>query len=269
MHTAASAPGAVRRVPLDASGRRWALVHELRGIDEQSVGGRSSLDAVRLLDRLLVNEAGTAVEPGFAASLTIPERDLLLAAVWQMSWSDGIEGTLTCSSCAEPFDFAFRLDELAEQVRSATADLPCDDGTYSTIDGLRFRLPTADDERAVSGLGEVAAAETLLRRCVVGGDVDTRGGEIEAAMEAVGSGIDVDFDVQCPECAAVQEVRFQIQDYLLGAITSDWPGLIDEVHRIALAYRWGLSEIMSMSRSSRRAFNAILDGDPIPARRAS
>ena len=267
METAAGALGAVRRVPLDASGRRWALVHELRGIDEQSVGGRSSLDAVRLLDRLLVGGSGTAVEPGTAWSLTIPERDLLLAAVWQMSWSDGIDGTLSCSACEEPFDFAFALDELAEQVRSATAGLPCDDGTYTTTDGLRFRLPTADDERAVFGLSEVAAAETLLRRCVVRGDVDARAEEIEAAMERVGSGIDVDFDVQCPECAAVQVVRFQIQDYVLGAINSDWRGLVDEVHRIALAYRWGLSEIMSMSRTARHAFNAILDGDPVPARR--
>jgi hypothetical protein len=87
-------------------------------------------------------------------------------------------------------------------------------------------------------------------------------------MESVGSGIDVDFDVRCPECAAVQVVRFQIQDYLLGAIMSAWQGLVDEVHRIALTYRWGLGEIMSMSRSSRRAFNAILDGDPVPARGA-
>ncbi len=244
MHTAAGVLGAVRRVPLDASGRRWALVHELCGVDEQSVGGRSSLDAVRLLDRLLVEGPGTAVEPGSAGSLTIPERDLLLAAVWQMSWSDGIDGTLTCSACDEPFDFAFDLDDVAEQVRSATAGLPCDHGTYTTTDGLRFRLPTADDERAVFGLTEGAAEEELLRRCIVtgalDGDVDSDSGapagDIEAAMESVGSGIDVDVDVRCPECAAVQVVRFQIQDYLLGAITSDWRGLVDDVHRIALAF---------------------------------
>ncbi len=260
-------------MPLDASGRRWALVHELCGVDEQSVGGRSSLDAVRLLDRLLVEGPGTAVEPGSAGSLTIPERDLLLAAVWQMSWSDGIDGTLTCSACDEPFDFAFDLDDVAEQVRSATAGLPCDHGTYTTTDGLRFRLPTADDERAVFGLTEGAAEEELLRRCIVtgalDGDVDSDSGapagDIEAAMESVGSGIDVDVDVRCPECAAVQVVRFQIQDYLLGAITSDWRGLVDDVHRIALAYRWGLGEIMSMSRSTRPRSMRSSTAIPSPA----
>lgn len=254
-----SAFGAVRRVALDGPGRRWALVRELCGLDEESVGGRSTLDAVRLLDRLLVDEPGACVAPGGASALTLPERDLLLAAVWQMAWSPRMAGTLTCSSCEQPFDYDFDLDDLADRVRLATAELPSEDGVYTLSAGVRFRLPTGDDERALIGLPDDEAEGTLLVRCLVDGDPDADGPTVEKAMDQVGSGLDIDFDAMCAECGAVLAMRFQIQDYLLGAIMSDWRGLVNDVHRLGLAYGWGLGEIMALPRCRRRAFITILD----------
>src|SRR5258708_7585716 len=93
--------GAVRRIALDGPGRRWAAIRELCGIDEDSVDGRSTDDAVRLLDRLLVDEPGTHVSPGAASTLTLPERDLLLAQVWRPAWTPRINGTLNCGSCEQ------------------------------------------------------------------------------------------------------------------------------------------------------------------------
>ena len=251
--------GAVRSVALDSPGQRWALVRELCGIDEDSVGGRSTLDAVRLLDRLLVDQPGAYVAPGGASSLTVPERDLLLAAVWRSSWSEHMAGTLTCASCDQPFDYDFDLDDLTERTRLATAELPRDDGVYLLSTGVRFRLPTGDDERAVLGLPLDEAERTLLKQCLVNGEPDTDAPMVEKAMEQVGSGLDMDFDAACTECGATNHMRFQMQDYLLGAIVSGWKGLVSDVHRVALAYGWGLGEIMALPRSRRRAFIAILD----------
>lgn len=256
--------GSAHRVPLDRSGRRWALLREPTGLDEQGVGASTTSDAVRLLDRLLVDEAGAAVRPGDAALLALPERDLLLAAAWRMAWGAQIVGTITCTKCGSLFDFDFDLDELTDQVRSAPGDLTLEDGVYALPSGVRFRLPTARDEASVVGLNGPNAAQALLETCLLSGDLAADGPEVEAAMEQVGSGIDVDFDAACPECGLVAAVRFQIQDYLLGAIASDWTGLVDDVHRIALAYGWSLREILSLTRSRRRALVTLLDGDPLP-----
>lgn len=255
--------GAIARVPLDHTGARWALVREPIGLDEERIAGRTTLEALRLLDDLLIHEPGAAVGPGDAASLTIPERDLLLAATWCLGWGPKISGTLTCTSCGHPFDFDFSLADLADEVRAATGVLPLENGVY-TAGSVRFRLPTGEDERAVVGLPEAEAERALLSRCLVEGDPATAGDVASGAMETVGSGVDIAFDARCAECDHVHSVRFQIQDYLLGALASNWAALVEDVHRLALAYRWSLDEILALPRSRRRAFITLLDGDSIP-----
>jgi hypothetical protein len=254
--------GAVRRVALDGPGRRWAFVRELCGLDEESVGGRSTFDAVRLLDRLLVDEPGTCVAPGRASTLTLPERDLLLAAVWSAAWNPRIAGIQTCGSCDEPFDYDLDLDNWAGQVRLATMELPSEDGVYTTDAGVRFRLPTGEDERAVVGLADDEAERVLLERCLVDPDPGTDTTAVQKAMEQVGSGLDVDVDLTCPECDVALGMRFQMQAYLLGAIEANWRSLVDEIHRLAITYGWSLTEIAALPRSRRRAFLTILDDLP-------
>lgn len=256
--------GFVRRVPLDRSGARWAVLREPAGLDEEGVGGTTSLDAIRLLDRLLVREPGCAVEPGGAATLPLPERDLLLAAAWRMAAGSRIVDSLTCSSCGARFDVDFDLDDVVADVRASAGAFPSVDGVYALPSGARFRLPTGEDERAVLGLAEDEAETALLARCVVGGEPPSDTSELVAAMEQVGEGIDVEFDVPCAECAAAHRVRFQMQDYLLGAFAADRSGLVDDVHRLAAAYRWSLSEILALPRARRRAFVALLAGDAVP-----
>lgn len=254
--------GPVCRVPLDEHGHRWALLREPAGLDEQSVGGRTTPDAVRLLDRLLVGDPAAPVGPGDAATLTVVERDLLLAAAYRLAWGPRIRGAVTCAACASPFDLDFVLADLADQVRAATSTGVA--GVFTLPGGARFRLPTAVDEAAVLALPGPEAERALLARCLISGDPAVDGPLVEEAMDRVGSGIDVELAATCPECGHGAGVRFQLQDYLLGAVRTDWAALIGDVHRVATAYGWGLLEILSLPRSSRRAFVALLDGEPVP-----
>jgi hypothetical protein len=260
--------GAVRKVPLDRGAVRWAMLREPGGFDEEAVGGRGTIDAVRLIDGLLVDVPGANIAPGGAAALTLPERDLLLAAAYSMIWGPKIEGTMGCAGCGELFDYAFDLDEMTASLQAAAPDLPVENGVYTLPGGCRFRLPTAADELDIAGLSEADAERVLLERCIVEGDPRADGTAVLAAMDEIGSGIDVDLSAACAACGHAHALRFQIQDYLLGAISGNWANLVESVHRLALAYRWGLSEILSLPSSRRRAFVALLDGDSIARFRA-
>lgn len=261
--------GPVRRIPLDRDGVRWALLRELGGVDEEGVSGRGTLDAVRMLDRLLVDAPGTSVAPGAAVALTVPERDLLLAAAWRMARGPKIAGTLQCASCAVPFDYDFSLDDLVDHVRSSLAELPVREGVYTLPGGCRFRLPTGEDEQALEGLPNDEAEQALLARCLVEGDLLRDGPDALAAMERLGAGIDLDLELRCADCGHVHDAHFQIQGYLLGALIAERRDLVEDIHRIALAYRWSLGEILSIPIRRRRAFVALLGGDAIPSLEAS
>ena len=255
--------GALRRVPLDRGAVRWAMIREPAGFDEEAVSGRGTLDAVRLIDSLLVDAPGAAVEPGGAMRLTVPERDLLLAAAYRMIWGAKIEGTTPCARCGELFEYAFDLGALIASVQDAAPDLAVENGVYTLGDGCRFRLPSAQDELDIAGLSEEDAERVLLERCIVAGDPDEDGTAVLAAMDDVGSGLDVELSAACATCGHIHALRFQMQDYLLGAISGNWASLTESVHRLALAYRWGLAEILSLPSRRRRAFVALLDGDRI------
>lgn len=258
-----SADGPACRVALHGDGRRWALIREPAGFDEQSVGGCTTLDAVRLLDRLLIDHPLSAVRPGASATLTVVDRDLLLAAAYGLGWGRRITGVVTCAGCGCPFDLDFDLDDLADHVRIAASAEVDDDGVCTLPTGARFRLPTAQDEAAVLGLPDTDAERGLLERCLLSGGPTTDRPLIERAMERVGSGVDVDLAATCPECGHGATARFGIQDYLLSAVRTDWAGLVEDLHRMAFAYHWGLREMLALPRSSRRAFVALLGGDPV------
>ncbi|HWV57654.1 MAG TPA: hypothetical protein VNZ57_09405, partial [Longimicrobiales bacterium] len=59
----------MRRVALRVAAPRWACVREITGRVEHGVRGTSVLDAIELLDAVLVPLPGEAIRPGEAADL--------------------------------------------------------------------------------------------------------------------------------------------------------------------------------------------------------
>ena len=138
------------------------------------------------------------------------------------------------------------------------------DGTYALADGLRFRLPTAEDEWAVWDLSIEEAERVLLERCVsqaISGQAAsvTDTATIETAMQTLAPIIDVDLQADCPECHGQYPFHFSIQTYLLAAVRAEHARLIQETHHIALAYGWSLNEIMGLTRSQRRAYTGLIE----------
>ncbi|MBZ4420166.1 hypothetical protein K8638_27225 [Myxococcus sp. RHST-1-4] len=249
---------------LGGSGLRRAWLRELCGLDEESLEGGGTPEALRLLDRLLVDGPGASVRPGESGTLPVSERDRLLAAVYRATFGPRIEGTLRCAACAASFDLDFDLDTLVAQTLDApeAPGIEACEGLYSLPDGRRFRLPTGDDECAVLTLPPEEAAHALLRRCCVEGELaaDDEPALLEA-LQQVGPMLNLELTASCPECGHSQALHFDMQAYLLGALAREAESRVYEVHRLALAYGWSLGEILSLSRRRRQAYAALVAGD--------
>jgi len=205
-----------------------------------------------LIDRLMLCGARSA------ARLTAFERDRILAGVYWRLYGDRIESTLVCSVCSRPFELVFSLRDMV--ARSTPVMTPAGDGTYSTSEGLHFRLPTGEDELSVLDLPAEEAVRELLRRCVLA-PATFDAAAVQDAMEKAAPILDVDINTSCAECGAPVSVRFDLQSYLLQSIIQDRRRLWRETHVLAAAYRWSLDEIMSLTRADRGSLVAMIEAD--------
>jgi hypothetical protein len=220
------------------------------------------LDAVGLVDRLLVSTPGTAVEPGRTASLTAADRDRLLCAVYSQAYGPRVLSSVCCAGCGKQYDLDFLLSELEQQVQAGTNGSRIErrpDGTFRLDTGLRFRLPTGEDEFAVLGMAREDAEQALLKRCVLEGDPSEAQDPLQRAMCDLAPLVDTELDATCPECGRQNTVHFDIQRFLLASLTQERRQLVGEVHELSRAYGWGLAEILDLPRSIRRAYVAAVE----------
>jgi hypothetical protein len=239
-------------------------LRELNGFDEQSVCRTDTATAISLLDRLLMRGPGSVSEDFRAIDLTASERDRLLARVYEQTFGPRIESTSRCSLCESPFDLTFTIESLLAAFDPAASSSTAKrepDGAFRLPGGIRFRLPTGEDELAAAGLPLKEAELVLLQRCVLESEKDIDPAVVQQAMSDVAPVLDVDLDAQCPECGAKQSVRFDVQFYLLRALEQQRKEIAREVHRLAVAYGWSLNEILGLSRSQRKAFVEFIEAD--------
>lgn len=243
------------------SGCDMAWLREICGRQEQHVAGTDVTAAIALLDGLWVNGR----RPGISAQdLPAPDRDRLLAAVYQQTYGDRIRGTLECTQCAADFDMDFSLGAFVEHTHATQAEpsatrLP--DGTFQVAEGIRLRLPTGTDEIAVTGLNPEAAAQQLLQRCLVEGDEAQAKALPDDLLATAAPLLQADMAAQCPECGHATTIFFDMQTYLLQSLIQDRDRLTYEVHRLATAYGWSLKEILKLPRSQRRNYSRWIESE--------
>jgi hypothetical protein len=192
--------------------------------------------------------------------LTVFERDRLLALIYSRSYGERIDSTLKCTACSKPFDISFSLQDLA--CHSAPAAVSAvGDGSFRMQGGVRFRLPTGEDEVSVQHLSGPEALRELLRRCVMEAPAELDVAAVQDAMEAVAPVLDIDINTTCPECGVAARVRFDLQSYLLQSIAQDRRRLWRETHVLATSYKWSLQEILGLPREDRRTLVSLIEGN--------
>ena len=227
---------------------------ELTGRDELGVTGRTTGQAVALLDGLLAGADGPRFE---GASIASPDRDRILGLLYAASFGDKVTATADCHACGEPFDVDFSMTAFVNALSPPEPAPKPDSAGWIEADGTRFRFPTGADEIALDDLAPDAAETALAALCVAEGAPDTA----ERAMARIAPLGDRLLDATCPACGAAQALSFSIQHFVLGAILADRAQLTREIHRIASAYGWSLGDILSLPRSRRRMLAHLIEGD--------
>jgi len=261
----------VDHVQLEHSpGCRTAGLREITGIVEQQVAGTTTVDAVQLLENLIAEIPGS-LQRDDIVQLTACDRDRLLAAIYRRIYGNRVDSSVFCAACGEVFDLHFDLTDLMDTLLPSTETELIQtqtDRSYLLPEGIRFRLPTAEDELSVIGMLQEDAETLLLQRCMLkpetremekdGEDLLTK---IQSAMAALAPLVDTELDAKCPECSHLQQVHFDLQHFLLQALCNDRTQLMRDLHILATAYGWGLNEILGMTRSQRKSLVAMVEMD--------
>ena len=132
--------------------------------------------------------------------------------------------------------------------------------TTAHVNGFDVRLPTLRELDEVHGRPD--AGVQLRRRCVTRSvrtsDVDTSDAELDSVVDALAGAAAWHGEVECPECAASFDTRFDPSILLWDRVRSEAPRLLDEVAALASAFGWTESEILALSDARRGAYLALV-----------
>ncbi|MCX6243079.1 MAG: hypothetical protein NTU98_00090 [Bacteroidetes bacterium] len=241
------------------NGMNWVHLRELCGKDEQSVAGTRSVDAMCLLDRIIVFPGQEQLLPR-SAILAVPDRDRVLMAVYFNTYGNTVRSTVICSSCKKNYDVSFSLEEWYRELQKPAERKPNGKGTeypFKTPRGVKFRLPTGEDEMEVVSMEPGQAEAEMLRRCIPEGTLKYNSDQLQKSMQEVAPLADAEIEANCPECSVSQILHFNLQQYMLSSLMKEKDNLAAEVHLLARFYGWGLNEILELPRSSRKSYVAL------------
>lgn len=217
--------------------------------------GTDAAVAVVLLASLTSLDSRPASTAAIAA-LCITDFEYLTLSLRQTWRSSSLVLGLTCERCREPSEFTPDIDALMrgavpKNVRGV-ARHPELEGWF-TLDGGKFRLPTAGDQIAVAE--RARPAQALAQSCL---DDIARGRRlrprIERAMERMAPEISTTIQGLCPACGIQLEAYFPVARTVLAELRRSAAGLHDDIDLIARAYHWPQTEILALPHDRRKAY---------------
>ena len=197
------------------------------------------------------------------ATLTVGARDAQLMTLRKWTFGSQLVCVASCKGCGELLELSFAADDLftnEDGVSSEYFSFMVDE--YE----LWFRLPNSLDLVEVASCKHVETArQRLVERCI--SKIERRGESIAisdvsaSVVEALatrmgeidGSG-NVQFALNCPQCAHGGEAIFDIESFFWKEISAWAARILREVHQLASAYGWREVDVLNMSAWRRQVY---------------
>lgn len=208
---------------------------------------------------LLSGCAGVA--PESAKSLSVGARDRALIAARKNLFGPRLDSCINCPECDALLELTQDLDELA------TEEPKFSQGTIQSGSvRVQWRLPTAGDMAEITRSTSVVAARyELIRRCLVSIAVDGRMHDpdewpdeilavVEREIRQADPASDLTLALVCPGCRHRWEATFDVVSLLWAELNELCERLLSDVHRLATAYGWRESDILTMSAMRRAVY---------------
>jgi hypothetical protein len=214
--------------------------------------------ARHLIDRALLLFAAACPElpTERLADLPLGQRNAALLGLRLRTFGPEVRAYIDCPGCRERMELALRVDMF----------LPPNTGAYAggelETEGFRFRVPTSRDLSALLAHADAeSAAVHLLERCCVGRPDATRPlslhgllEEVEAGLEALDPGADIELSLVCDSCAHAWAAPFDIAAVLWDEVEARARALLAAVHTLARAYGWSEPDVLALSEQRRAAY---------------
>lgn len=239
-----------------------------RQIVESAVGIDSLAHQVtKILVSALSSLAGQPTNKKLVQMLSSGDREFLILSLHSLIEPDAQWITRNCSECKELVQF--QLHSTTLPIKAAGEDYPQTAVALSFCDAL-IRVPTGADEEALSDncKGHDAALDLLLKRLLTSIDentgINTVLGEsltihdqllIDGVLDKMSPQISHSVNITCPYCLAEQDLPIDHYEW----IVNENNRLDDQIHTLAFYYHWSEKEILSLSKTRRSHYVALIE----------
>ena len=227
-------------------------------------------DSRAALTLMLIERLARAVDGSTLdwKELTVTDLDSLLLLLRQKVLGDVILSDIRCDkpSCGARVDISFRIGQYLASQRSRPPSWVEEDGEsgWFRLAGqtVKFRLPTGGDLAALEDQPRVE--RELIRQCARPAGISARiRRRMERAMEALAPSLSRIVQGQCPECGGVLQIYFDVRSFVLRELRDRAASVYQDVHLLALYYKWPEESILSLPQKRRRYYAEMLRGQGV------
>lgn len=258
----------IGRFQLPVSGWR-VTIQSPTGVEDLLLRESRASDAalaLELFGRLVHVEEGSADFGGLPGS----DGEALLLLLRRATLGESVRAETHCttSQCGARVDVDFQIGDYldAQGIRKPKSRMLAEEPGWFRVAGeeARFRLPTCDDLVAIESEGAPYAA--LVRRCIVPAGISSRTRKrLEGAMQAIAPRLSRSLAGVCPECGKAFQFYFDVHSFVLRELRNHAASVYQDVHLLALHYKWPERQILEMPRSRRIQYAELLRDQGVAA----